>query len=81
MEESPHTKPIVTIAPVDLGATGSAGVERATFVTGGSDKAVVSGSMEPKEESGMLTCNYASIFGISYAIHRMKTLHFRMSRS
>ncbi|CDH54495.1 hypothetical protein RO3G_03171 [Lichtheimia corymbifera JMRC:FSU:9682] len=40
LEESPHTKPIVTIAPVDLGATGSAGVERATFVTGGSDKAV-----------------------------------------
>ncbi|CDS10346.1 hypothetical protein LRAMOSA03022 [Lichtheimia ramosa] len=40
LEESPHTKPIVTIAPVDLGATGSAGVERATFVTGGNDKAV-----------------------------------------
>ena len=40
--KEPHRKDIIAISPVQIGQTGSVGVERASFVTGGTDHFVVS---------------------------------------
>ncbi|KAI7871884.1 hypothetical protein BDF14DRAFT_921536 [Spinellus fusiger] len=44
METLPHTKGYSTIAPLSIDHLSLAGIERASFVTGGNDKSVVSGS-------------------------------------
>ncbi|KAI9493664.1 WD40-repeat-containing domain protein [Zychaea mexicana] len=62
--ENPHVKEMLDIAPVQLGQTGSVGVERASFVTGGSDHLVCLWDMirdSPQEDFALTDVNKLNI--------------------
>ncbi|KAI8150050.1 WD40-repeat-containing domain protein [Fennellomyces sp. T-0311] len=64
LEEKPHQKEIVAIAPVQLGQTGNVGVERTSFVTGGADHLVCLWDMirdSPQEDFALADVNKLQI--------------------
>ena len=67
--KEPHQKDIIAISPVQIGQTGSVGVERASFVTGGTDHFVVS-----KAGRAGLMMTIATNKKMSFKKRRMNTL-------